>query len=880
LSDIDGTERYSHYRNDGEPIKLTTHQQDVAERVRYLAREEATTPSDASVREVAEVVALVHDFGKLTTGFQRHLKGESVDEPTAHAPLGALVAFYALDSAGFAETDALLGFVTVAKHHGELPDVATYVFNATHPDQSLGGTRIPMVRAQTDDIDEHVPQLANEILRSATDSEGSWDEFARKMHDTDWLLDVLQQVTSGVGPPTNAQQDVLPDNFYDGLLPVWSALTLADKTSAATLTSGAELNLSAYDGTLPSVDLLESEIDRLQDSLSSDASDDEREIHELRNKAHDEVMGKVDEFAMSSRQFASLTLPTGLGKTFTGLHAGLDLLNRGDDDTEEGRLIYALPFTSIIDQVAEECRDVFETDGQDDVMTVDHHLADTLVDLDGLDVTDEDSAARIESLYGESWRSGLVVTTFVQLFESLAGPSNSQSTKLPALDDSVVVIDEPQALPESWWPLIRRLMRLITEQYETQVIVMTATQPKVFEQEDTTAPVPLVEEAERYFAELNRVAFDLDESAVAYIEGEPEPRDYNTACRRLLDSAENDESVLAICNTIDSARELAESVADGRTFTSLNEVYDEYVSVYEARTADIEPVEVLEAVQDTRDEKPVFLHLTTRHRPVDRQILLSVTKSLQSDGVPVVAVTTQLVEAGVDISFDRVVRDFAPMSSIVQAAGRCNRSFERDQGSVTIWQLDAPGELTRLPSVAVYGGDDEESRPKLTAQAIDAIRDDDDQRRFTEPTMAWDAATEYFDLLQSRNPGKQEYVDYVRDSQLDQLGRQSLISKRNGVDVVIARTRAEREVLDEIECAFDRFEFDRLEDLLDDVRALQVSIPLYDETSDEAKRISNLDRLHAGAEVRRVDARTDRNGAFDSLRGLSIPSETVENRFM
>jgi hypothetical protein len=259
---------------------------------------------------------------------------------------------------------------------------------------------------------------------------------------------------------------------------------------------------------------------------------------------------------------------------------------------------------------------------------------------------------------------------------------------------------------------------------------------------------------------------------------------------------------------------------------------------------------------------------------------LSVTKSLQSAGVSVVAVTTQLVEAGVDISFDRVVRDFAPMSSIVQAAGRCNRSFEQDRGTVTIWQLDAPGALTRLPSVAVYGGDDEESRPKLTAQAIDAVRDDDDQRQFTEPTMAWDAATEYFNLLQGRNPGKQEYVDYVTNSQLERLGRQSLITKRNGVDVVIARTRAERDLLDEIERVFDRFEFDRLDDLLDDVRTLQVSIPLYDETSDEAKRISNLDRLHAGAEVRRVDAKVDRNSAFDSLRGLSIPSETVENRFM
>jgi hypothetical protein len=184
-----------------------------------------------------------------------------------------------------------------------------------------------------------------------------------------------------------------------------------------------------------------------------------------------------------------------------------------------------------------------------------------------------------------------------------------------------------------------------------------------------------------------------------------------------------------------------------------------------------------------------------------------------------------------------------------------------------------------LPSVAVYGGDNEESRPKLTAQAIDAVRDDG-QRRFTEPTMTWKATTDYFSRLQGRNPGEQEYVDYVMDSQIQQLGRQSLITNRNGVDVVVARTQAERYQLSDIEDAFDQFEFDQLDGLLDDIRELQVSIPLYDETSDEAKRISNLNRIHAGAEVRKVDAKVDKNSAFDPLQGLSIPNETVENRFM
>jgi CRISPR-associated endonuclease/helicase Cas3/CRISPR-associated endonuclease Cas3-HD len=265
---------------------------------------------------------------------------------------------------------------------------------------------------------------------------------------------------------------------------------------------------------------------------------------------------------------------------------------------------------------------------------------------------------------------------------------------------------------------------------------------------------------------------------------------------------------------------------------------------------------------------------------VDRQLLLSVTKSLQSAGVPVVAVTTQLVEAGVDISFDRVVRDLGPMSSIVQAAGRCNRSFEQDRGTVTIWQLDAPSEGAKTPSVAVYGGEKEDSRPKLTARAIKTVRDSPEQREFEEPMMAWDASRKYFELLQGRNPGEQSYVEYVTNSQIEQLGRQSLITNTDGIDVVVARTRAERDLLCEIGTAFDDYDLDRLDELLEDVRELQVSIPLYDETSEEAKRISNLKPVHAGAELRQIDARVDTNDAFDAVRGLSIPSETVENRFM
>jgi len=875
---LNRTDRYSHYQHDGTPVHLQKHHQDVADRALYLAPEEATTSTGVPVPEISEIISLVHDFGKLTTAFQKYLDEKDVDEDTSHSPLGAFVGFYVLKSRGYNSIDALIGFVTIAKHHGTLPDVTDYVFNHVHPDQSQGSRRIPMVRAQIRDIDSNVDILANQILTEATDGSGSWNEFAQKMTNNEWLLTVLDLVTSGIGRPTSPQVDTLPDKFYQSILPVWSTLILADKTSAAALTSDAELDTSVYDGIQPSLSRLTQKIESLQsEGLDADATADEKRIHDLRGDAHKEVMKSIEDFAAANTSIASLTLPTGLGKTLTGLNAGLSLLSQ---DSTAGRLVYALPFTSIIDQVEKKCRDMFKTNGRDEVLTVDHHLAETIIDIADLGNVDPDTVAHVEALLGESWRSGMVITTFVQLFESLAGPSNSQSMKLPSLDESVIIIDEPQAIPEAWWPLVQSLVTMVTEQYDTQVIVMTATQPKVFEQGKNTT-YPLIQSPEQYYSELDRVEFEIKESANTLVNDNPYPLEYTTAAKKLLSNDTQENSALAICNTIDSARELTDALTSSHEFTSLNQVYNDYLIDCKKLTTDVSCEGITAAVINAHtSENPVLLHLTTRHRPVDRRILIDVTKQLQKNGIPVYAVTTQLVEAGVDISFDRVFRDFAPMSSIVQAAGRCNRSFERDRGTVTVWLLGQPADSQRLPVTAVYGGDNEESRPKLTAQAINAHRGNRSECLFSETTMTWDIVNEYFDRLQDRNPGRQEYIDYLFNSQISQLGRQSLITNGESVDVVVARTQTETELLDNIDEAFDDYDYDRLEKLVDQTRELQVSIPIYDESSEEAQQIAELNPIHARSMRRQVKAKTDQYDAYSPLTGLSVPTPTVDNRFL
>jgi len=166
---------------------------------------------------------------------------------------------------------------------------------------------------------------------------------------------------------------------------------------------------------------------------------------------------------------------------------------------------------------------------------------------------------------------------------------------------------------------------------------------------------------------------------------------------------------------------------------------------------------------DDAQGQPLLVHLTTRHRPCDRRHLIDVASDLAEAGEPVLFVSTQLVEAGVDVSFDEVIRDFAPMDSLVQAAGRCNRSYGRNRGRVTVWQLAPPPNRETTPASAVYGRG--ESLTKLTGQALATVYDGDPM---PEPDVTRNAVEHYFDLLDGRDVGADEYVEYLERAEAEE----------------------------------------------------------------------------------------------------------------
>jgi len=872
------TVRYSHPPENGDDgVELVDHLEDVARRVRELVAVDAETPQGESLRDVIETLAYVHDFGKATTFFQEYLLNSTdpeYKEYRYHAPVGSFAAYYALDAQGFDTETSLAGFVAVAKHHGRLPDVVQYIHDRSHRRENVSPGSFnsaeqqqTAIAKQLADINSHVPELATELFDEATSGDGSWETFRTSF--TDGLLNEIASTVETVGTGATISRDSLSDSCYGLVLECWGSLVLADKTSAASRSEATGTQHSPYAAEQPAMEVLDEYVDELEASASADPEGTRSErLNHYRSRARLTIVENAAAFAESGGGVATLTLPTGMGKTLSGLSAAQTIR----DELGGERVIYALPFTSIIDQVVDELERIYETDTLGRLLTAHHHLSETtILDKDDTDADEADRNDDVAGMLAEGWRAGLTMTTFVQLFESLAGPANTQSMKLPALRNSVVILDEPQSLPLDWWKLVPRLVEMLTEQYDATVIAMTATQPQLFDE-----ATELVDDPRTYFETTSRVQYELDPSTERYIDDQEGPKSYAEAATELRNAIDSGESTLAVCNTIDSARALFDQVTDLETsLLSAGECYADALENVES-TADIDPAELAVEIADSSDQS--VLHLSTRLRPVDRLILIETAKELTQLEHGLLTVSTQLVEAGVDISFDRVCRDLAPIDSIVQAAGRCNRSFERDRGHVTVWWLDVPDEQDKTPAEAVYNRG--ATLLPVAAETLDSVRGED--AVLSETSVADEAVEQYYKTLhEQKDVGKATYAEYVDDVRGDKLAELSLIDQRNAVDIIICRTDAERTLVETVRNAWRNYEFDKVRRLMDKLKQTRVSIPVYRGESDKKEKLGQLNPIHSDSDVLCLDIREHGLGQyFDESTGFVIPDSTAERRIL
>lgn len=615
------------------PHLLTEHTLAVAQQASFFARSYGS--------ELAYWLGIYHDFGKVNPAFQKYLKtGASKSDSVPHAIWGASLLYAQLKPKHIWQVS-----LPILGHHAGLHDSGT---------------------------------ASSEI-----------EHFRQKTPTADAQMKAFSLMLQH---PKNKPSLKIPDfkeaPFYKELWirMVFSALVDADYLD----TEGHfDPQKSQSRGNWPTISEL---WERFGPGrvlyLEQSKKDSSPEVTRVRAEVYRACFDKAGTRAKNGNNVFRLTVPTGGGKTLSGL--AFALKHAKENGLE--RVIFAIPYTSITTQTAKVYREVL---GEDSIL--EHHSAIPIPD-DAKDRQDTDLLRR--QLAGENWDAHLIVTTTVQLFESLLARKPSKCRKLHNLTNSVIVLDEAQTLPPELLKPTLNVLKLLVDHFGVSVVFCTATQPAFAESQyledfKDKKPIEIVENYAEHFELLRRVEYIRHS-------GRPE------------------------------WRELAEEIV------SLPQ--KQVLVVLNSRKNALALLEAIQATEGAKRED--IFHLSTLLCGAHRQKVLDEINHRLSDKakLPVILVSTQVVEAGVDFDFPVVYRAMGPLDRIVQAAGRCNRegNLKNEKGKVVIFE---PAEGT-APS-GPYKIGTEKARFILQQHDLEALH---------KPTIYTDYFRRLFDDVNTDKP--------------------------------------------------------------------------------------------------------------------------------
>lgn len=528
----------------------------------------------------ARVAGLWHDLGKYHPEFQRYIAKASGYDPLAHlegspgrVDHSTLGAVHAMDTLG--PLGRVLGYV-IAGHHTGLPDFES-------DDAGESGLRARIERNR-------------ERLRAAIEA-GIPDDLLRPARPTS-------------GPRGSAA-------LWIRML--FSALVDADYLDTERF---HDPDRAAARGSYPGIAELYRRFEAFMAKKTANLGD---ASGSMVNRARAEVLRQCREKADRAPGLYSLTVPTGGGKTLSSLAWALGHARAHG----KKRVIYVIPFTSIVEQTS----DVFRSALGDDAF-LEHHTS--------IEPERETAESRLAA---ENWDVPLVVTTGVQFWESLFAARPRRARKLHNIANSVVVLDEAQTLPPAFLAPILDAMRQLQEHFGVSFLLCTATQPALEERRgfDWTFRGlkdvhEIIDRPEALHADLKRVDLHV-------------PVDLRTPVtwQELAKEIGAEPAILCIVNRRDDARELY----------------------------DLLPPESR-------------IHLSALMCGAHRSRTLKEVRRRLEAGERIHLVSTQLVEAGVDLDFPVVYRALAGLDSIAQAAGRCNREGRPERGRVVVFVPPKP----------------------------------------------------------------------------------------------------------------------------------------------------------------------------------------------
>lgn len=571
---------YAHKRNIDNDIEL----QSVYDHLYGTANRAAECLQRCGLEKTAYLMGLLHDMGKYTRAFQEYLEeGDSAKRGSViHTFQGThytLERFHHGEFQNIAASELIAW--AIASHHG--------VIDCVNEKRELG----LLYRERKQDIgyDESVQAFLSECL-----SEKEIDEIFQKA--TKELETLFYRFDK-------QYEDDSEYYFEFGLLArlLLSALIEGDRHDTVSFMSGKEESVWPVDMR----PIWTERLNYLEKKLLEFSSDTSVQ------KARAYISQQCRDFSQKPKGIYRLNVPTGGGKTLGGLRFALAHAACHN----HRRLIFTSPLLSILEQNAKVVHDYVG----DDSLILEHHsnVVQTSCDQETLD--------RRELLV-QNWDAPIIITTLVQLLNTLFDGKTTSIRRFQALCDSIIVIDEVQTVPPKMLTLFNLAIRFLAEQCGATIVLCSATQPAF---EKANHPLPMIpEDIVPYNAELWQ-AFRRTEILAL-----PDIRE-SSLPNQVFQLMEESRSLLVVCNTKREAAKLLSS-------TISSDWHSFHLSA----------------------------SMCMQHR---RDVLKQLKKALEQ-GEKVLCISTQVIEAGVDISFERVMRLAAGMDSVVQSAGRCNRNGE------------------------------------------------------------------------------------------------------------------------------------------------------------------------------------------------------------
>lgn len=559
-------EYYAHTREDGERQTVKAHLIGVSKLAEGFSVD--------FLKPLAKKAAFDHDLGKYALKYQWRLDDDNIK--FSHAACGAL------EYKKFADKNdyfAPLMEYCIAGHHTGLMDGGTGADNADSP--TLSGT---LKRENEYTGDSDYSAYTTEI------------EFATLTQEE--ITPPLNELLSTKDPTERIERYAFFTKY------VFSCLTDADFLDTEIFCNkNVERGMSGD---------FEKALDKLNRELSNMPSD-----NPLR-QARSRIQQQAFDNSVNKSHISILDMPTGSGKTLCSLKLALE--------SGKKRIIYVIPYTSIIEQTANKFEEMFS-----DVLPVLQHHSN--YSYDGNTEEEKKTAEKLKKTC-ENWDAPLIITTSVQFFQSLYHYKGSALRKLHNLRDSVIVFDEIHLIPTNLLRPCLKAVGYITKYLNSEALFLSATMPdysKLFD---------------KFLPDVNYNKLVTDRNDFQYFKKCEYEDKGKTTLETIAENASQCKNALIVVNTKKTAAELY-SLVQGEKY-----------------------------------------HLSANMTPAHRSRVIEVVRKKLENGEHITVVSTSLVEAGVDLDFSTVFRQLSGLDSILQAGGRCNREGRDDKGYVYVFDID------------------------------------------------------------------------------------------------------------------------------------------------------------------------------------------------